>query len=494
MLGGMALKWRWRDRMRAAGKPTDKPNMVMGINVQVCWEKFCRYWDVEMRLVPMEGDRFHLNAEEAVKHCDENTIGVVPVLGSTFDGSYEPIAEICAALDQLQADTGLDVPVHVDGASGAFVAPFIDPDVVWDFRLPRVQSINASGHKYGLVYPGVGWVVWRNPDALPDDLVFKVNYLGGEMPTFSLNFSRPGNQIVAQYYNFIRLGFDGYRRVQQASRDVARHSAAKVAELGPFELITDGSELPVFAFALEARGHALHRVRRLAPAARAGLARPGVPVPGQPRGSRGAPDRGEERLHPRPRRLPDRGPRGGRRVPEPGRGVAPGRARRVASTTDHPEESHRRSGRCRSVATVVRCGIPLRERMARWVCSLGLVPDSCAWPPALPARRERRGAAEHACGGPCEAGIRRDTATLPTCTPPTSGLVARYVGRTIAELASELADTPRRSRTSSSPPTSRSSTTPATRSGSSRARHTGPLVVDDGLVIGTTGRGSRSGA
>jgi len=251
MLGGMALKWRWRERMRAAGKSTEKPNMVMGINVQVCWEKFCRYWDIEMRLVPMEGNRFTLSAEEAVKRCDENTIGVVPILGSTFDGSYEPIEEICAALDKLQADTGLDVPVHVDGASGAFVAPFIDPDVVWDFRLDRVQSINASGHKYGLVYPGVGWVVWRNPEALPDDLVFKVNYLGGEMPTFSLNFSRPGNQIVAQYYNFIRLGMEGYQRVQQAARDVARSSAAKVAELGPFELITDGTGLPVFAFALK---------------------------------------------------------------------------------------------------------------------------------------------------------------------------------------------------------------------------------------------------
>jgi glutamate decarboxylase len=204
-----------------------------------------------MRLVPMEGNRFNLNAEEAVKRCDENTIGVIPILGSTFDGSYEPIEGICQALDQLQADTGLDIPVHVDGASGAFIAPFIDPDVVWDFRLPRVQSINASGHKYGLVYPGVGWVVWRNPDALPEDLVFKVNYLGGEMPTFSLNFSRPGNQIVAQYYNFIRLGFDGYQRVQQAARDVAVASAEKVAALGVFDLITDGSGLPVFAFALK---------------------------------------------------------------------------------------------------------------------------------------------------------------------------------------------------------------------------------------------------
>jgi glutamate decarboxylase len=251
MLGGMALKWRWRDRRRAEGKPTDQPNMVMGSNVQVCWEKFCRYWDVEPRLVPMEGDRFHMNAEEAVKLCDENTIGVIPVLGSTFDGSYEPVADICAALDKLQAETGLDVPVHVDGASGGFVAPFLDPDLVWDFRLPRVQSINTSGHKYGLVYPGVGWVVWRNPEALPDDLVFKVNYLGGDMPTFALNFSRSGNQIVAQYYNFLRLGFEGYRRVQQSSRDNAMYLSDKISKLGPFELITDGSELPVFAFSLK---------------------------------------------------------------------------------------------------------------------------------------------------------------------------------------------------------------------------------------------------
>jgi glutamate decarboxylase len=251
MLAGMALKWRWRERRRADGEPTDRPNMVMGANVQVCWEKFCRYWDVECRLVPMEGERYHLTADPLVEYCDENTIGVVAVLGSTFDGSYEPVADICAALDRLQADSGLDVPVHVDGASGGFVAPFIDPQLVWDFRLPRVQSINASGHKYGLVYPGVGWVIWRNPEALPDDLVFKVNYLGGDMPTFALNFSRPGNQVAAQYYNFVRLGFDGYRRVQQTSRDVARYTADAIASLGPFQLITDGSELPVFAFRLD---------------------------------------------------------------------------------------------------------------------------------------------------------------------------------------------------------------------------------------------------
>ena len=251
MLGGLALKRSWQKRRRAEGKPADTPNMVMGINVQVCWEKFANYWDVEMRLVPMEGDRLHMNAEEAVKLCDENTIGVVPVLGSTFDGSYEPVAEICAALDDLQERTGLDVPVHVDGASGGFIAPFVDPDLEWDFRLPRVASINTSGHKYGLVYPGVGWAVWRDSSSLPEDLIFWVNYLGDNMPTFALNFSRPGSQVVAQYYNFLRLGFDGYRRVQGYARDVATSLSARIAELGPFELITKGDELPVFAFALK---------------------------------------------------------------------------------------------------------------------------------------------------------------------------------------------------------------------------------------------------
>jgi glutamate decarboxylase len=223
----------------------------MGINVQVCWEKFANYWDVEMRLVPMSGERFHLSAEEAVKLCDENTIGVVAILGSTFDGSYEPVAEICAALDDLKARTGLDVPVHVDGASGAFVAPFIDPDLTWDFALPRVSSINASGHKYGLVYPGVGWIVWRDADALPADLIFWVNYLGDNMPTFALNFSRPGAQVVAQYYNFLRLGFDGYAKVQGYAREVATRLSSQIEELGPFRLLTRGDELPVFAFMLK---------------------------------------------------------------------------------------------------------------------------------------------------------------------------------------------------------------------------------------------------
>ena len=250
MLGGLALKRRWQKRRSDSGKPADRPNLVMGINVQVCWEKFANYWDVEMRLVPMEGNRFHLSAEDAVKLCDENTIGVVAILGSTFDGSYEPVREICEALDDLQARTELDVPVHVDGASGAFVAPFIDEELEWDFRLPRVASINASGHKYGLVYPGVGWIVWRDAEALPEDLIFWVNYLGDNMPTFALNFSRPGAQVVAQYYNFLRLGFDGYRRVQGYARGVATRLASQIAQLGPFELLTKGDELPVFAFTL----------------------------------------------------------------------------------------------------------------------------------------------------------------------------------------------------------------------------------------------------
>ncbi|RJQ85839.1 glutamate decarboxylase [Amycolatopsis panacis] len=242
MLAGLALKRRWSKLGR-----TGKPNLVMGVNVQVCWEKFCEYWEVEPRLVPMSGDRYHLSAEEAVQRCDENTIGVVAILGSTFDGSYEPVAGIAAALDELQQRTGWDIPMHVDGASGAMIAPFVDEDLAWDFRLPRVASINTSGHKFGLVYPGVGWVVWRDRAALPGELVFNVNYLGGDMPTFALNFSRPGAEVAAQYYTFVRLGREGFRAVQQASRDVATYLSAAIAELGPFELLTRGDQLPVFA-------------------------------------------------------------------------------------------------------------------------------------------------------------------------------------------------------------------------------------------------------
>ncbi|MFD8422420.1 glutamate decarboxylase [Streptomyces sp. NPDC059466] len=247
MLAGMALKRRWTQR-NADRYPGARPNLVMGVNVQVCWEKFCNFWEVEARQVPMEGDRFHLDPQAAAELCDENTIGVVGILGSTFDGSYEPIADLCAALDRLQERTGLDVPVHVDGASGGMIAPFLDPDLVWDFRLPRVSSINTSGHKYGLVYPGVGWALWRSSEELPEELVFRVNYLGGDMPTFALNFSRPGAQVVAQYYTFLRLGREGYRAVQQTTRDLARGLAGRIEALEDFRLLTRGDELPVFAF------------------------------------------------------------------------------------------------------------------------------------------------------------------------------------------------------------------------------------------------------
>ncbi|MFE5029354.1 glutamate decarboxylase [Streptomyces sp. NPDC056656] len=249
MLAGMALKRRWmkRNADRYPSKQA-RPNLVMGINVQVCWEKFCNFWEVEARQVPMEGDRFHLDPQAAAELCDENTIGVVGILGSTFDGSYEPIEELCAALDTLQEKTGLDIPVHVDGASGGMIAPFIDPELVWDFRLPRVSSINTSGHKYGLVYPGVGWALWRTADDLPEELIFRVNYLGGDMPTFALNFSRPGAQVVAQYYTFLRLGREGYRAVQQSTRNVARGLAERIETFGDFQLITRGDQLPVIAF------------------------------------------------------------------------------------------------------------------------------------------------------------------------------------------------------------------------------------------------------
>jgi len=254
MLGGLALKWRWRERMKKLGNPADRPNLVMGTNTQVCWHKFTRYWDVEERPVPIGGNCYVMDPERAAAACDENTIGVVTVLGSTFTGEYENVAALSAALDRVQEQTGLDIPIHVDGASGAFVAPFLQPDLIWDFRLPRVKSINTSGHKYGLVFPGVGWVVWREASDLHEDLIFKVDYLGGSMPTLAINFSRPASQVIAQYYNLIRLGKSGYRAIHQACQDVALHLARQIAALGPFELLSDGRDLPVIAWKLKEGG------------------------------------------------------------------------------------------------------------------------------------------------------------------------------------------------------------------------------------------------
>ena len=239
MLGGLAMKWRWRARQKAAGKPCDKPNLITG-PVQICWHKFARYFDVEIREIPMTHDCYYSTVEEVLKRCDENTIGVVQTLGTTFTLNYEPVEKVAKALDKLQADTGLDIPLHVDAASGGFLAPFIQPDLLWDFRLPRVKSINASGHKFGLAPLGVGWVLWREVADLPEDLIFYVNYLGGNMPTFALNFSRPGGQIIAQYYDFLRLGREGYAKVQQSCYDSAEFFAENLKKTGIFDIVACG--------------------------------------------------------------------------------------------------------------------------------------------------------------------------------------------------------------------------------------------------------------
>ena len=251
MLGGMALLWRWRDAQKAQGKPFDKPNLVTG-PVQVCWHKFCRYWGVALREIPMESNRYIMNAEEVVARCDENTIGVIPTLGVTFTGQFEPVEEVSNALDQLEKETGLNIPIHVDGASGAFLAPFLQPELVWDFRLSRVKSINASGHKFGLAPLGVGWIIWHNKEDLPEDLVFRVNYLGGNMVDFALNFSKPGSPVVAQYYNFLRLGREGYRDIHTVCRDLAVYLAREIGEMGPFDIIYDGSDgIPALCWKLK---------------------------------------------------------------------------------------------------------------------------------------------------------------------------------------------------------------------------------------------------
>ncbi|NGO72049.1 glutamate decarboxylase [Streptomyces boncukensis] len=250
MLGGLALKWRWRAARQAAGKPADRPNLVCG-PVQVCWEKFARYFDVELRQVPLQQDATGMRPEQLSAYVDENTIGVVAILGVTYTCDYEPVRAFAEELDALQRKTGLDVPLHVDAASGGFVAPFLHPDLEWDFRLPRVASINSSGHKYGLAPLGVGWAVWRSAEALPEELVFHVSYLGGDMPTFALNFSRPGGSVIAQYALLLGLGREGYRRVHQSCADTAAALAEQIAEAGPFTVLYDGQgALPALSYTL----------------------------------------------------------------------------------------------------------------------------------------------------------------------------------------------------------------------------------------------------
>lgn len=251
MLGGLALKWQWRKRREAQGKSTNNPNFVCG-PVQICWHKFARYFDVEIREVPITSDQLGIRSDQLKDYCDENTIGVVATLGSTFTGIYEPVQELAKALEVIQNETGWDIPIHVDGASGAFIAPFIQRNLIWDFSIPRVKSINASGHKYGMAPLGVGWVIWRTVADLPKELIFNVDYLGGQIPTFALNFSRPAGQIIAQYYNFLRLGREGYTAIQNDCASTAHYLGKQLAKIDSLELLYDGyGGIPAVCYALK---------------------------------------------------------------------------------------------------------------------------------------------------------------------------------------------------------------------------------------------------
>src|SRR4051795_9903206 len=258
MLGALSLKWRWRTRQQAAGRPTTSPNLVFGGDVHVVWEKFCRYFDVEPRIVPLRPDKYTIGPEDVEPFLDENTIGVAAVLGTTFTGHMDDIVGINDLLLDVRTRRDLDIPLHVDGASGGFVWPFLYPDSKWDFRLEQVRSINVSGHKYGLVYPGIGWLIFREESDLAQDLVFYENYLGKTDATFTLNFSTGAAMVLAQYYNFVRLGRDGYTYVMTQMQENARALAANLREGGRFEVIgEDAEQLPLVAFRLagEHRGY-----------------------------------------------------------------------------------------------------------------------------------------------------------------------------------------------------------------------------------------------
>ncbi|XP_020231574.1 glutamate decarboxylase [Cajanus cajan] len=251
MLAGLAFKRKWQRKRKAEGKPYDKPNIVTGANVQVCWEKFARYFEVELKEVKLTEGYYVMDPVKAVEMVDENTICVAAILGSTMTGEFEDVKLLNELLTKKNSETGWDTPIHVDAASGGFIAPFLYPDLEWDFRLPLVKSINVSGHKYGLVYPGVGWVVWRSKDDLPDELVFHINYLGSDQPTFTLNFSKGSSQIIAQYYQFIRLGFEGYKNIMENCLENARILKEGLERTGRFNIISKDIGVPLVAFSLK---------------------------------------------------------------------------------------------------------------------------------------------------------------------------------------------------------------------------------------------------
>ncbi|KAL9995469.1 putative glutamate decarboxylase [Helianthus debilis subsp. tardiflorus] len=257
MLAGLAFKRKWQNKMKALGKPWDKPNIVTGANVQVvCWEKFARYFEVELKEVKLREGYYVMDPEKAVEMVDENTICVAAILGSTLNGEFEDVKRLNDLLIEKNAKTGWDTPIHVDAASGGFIAPFIYPELEWDFRLPLVKSINVSGHKYGLVYAGIGWVIWRNKDDLPDELIFHINYLGADQPTFTLNFSKGSSQIIAQYYQFIRLGFEGYKSIMENCQENANVLKEGLEKTGRFNIVSKDKGVPLVAFSL--KDHSVH--------------------------------------------------------------------------------------------------------------------------------------------------------------------------------------------------------------------------------------------
>ena len=251
MLGGIAAWIRWRERRQKEGKPFDKPNFVISTGYQIVWEKFAQLWQIEMRTVPLTLEKTTLDPEAAIKLCDENTICVVPIQGVTWTGLNDDVEALDAALDAYNAKTGYDIPIHVDAASGGFILPFLNPEKKWDFRLKWVLSISTSGHKFGLVYPGLGWVVWKDKQYLPDVMSFSVNYLGAEIRQVGLNFSRPAAQILGQYYQFIRLGFEGYKNVQYNSLSVCKYIHEQIAQRAPFVNYSPDVPNPLFAWLMK---------------------------------------------------------------------------------------------------------------------------------------------------------------------------------------------------------------------------------------------------
>ena len=251
MLGGVAAWLRWRERRKAEGKPYDKPNLIMSTAYQVVWEKFCQLWQIEMRTVPITHEHITLDIDAALNMCDENTICIVPIMGVTWTGMNDDVEALNKALDEYNAKTGYDIPIHIDAASGGFILPFLYPEKKWDFRLKWVYSISTSGHKYGLVYPGLGWVVWKDKKYLPKDMSFSVNYLGASISQVGLNFSRPAAQILAQYYNFIHLGVEGYTEIHSNSMDIAKYCHKAIGKMPCFKNYSDTLENPLFIWTMD---------------------------------------------------------------------------------------------------------------------------------------------------------------------------------------------------------------------------------------------------